>query len=75
MRHPGRSDGQDRVTIREVAAAAGVSTATVSRALSRPELVSPALADRVRSIASSLHYVPNASARAERWRLQTGSWP
>ena len=64
MRHPGRSDGQDRSTIRDVAVAAGVSTATVSRALSRPELVTQAPRRRVRAAATALHYVPNASARA-----------
>ncbi len=64
MRHPGRSDGKDPVTIREVAAAAGVSTATVSRALAHPDRVSAALVDRVRVAAGALRYVPNASARA-----------
>ena len=52
------------MTIRDVAVAAGVSTATVSRALSRPELVTQSLAERVRAAATALHYVPNASARA-----------
>lgn len=64
MRHPGRGDGQDRITIRDVAAAAGVSTATVSRALSRSEAVTRDLAERVRAAAAALRYVPNASARA-----------
>lgn len=64
MRHPGRSDGADRVTIEDVAAAAGVSTASVSRALARPDRVSAALAARVRAVATALRYVPNPAARA-----------
>ncbi|MGD7788682.1 LacI family DNA-binding transcriptional regulator [Propionibacteriaceae bacterium Y1700] len=55
-------------TIREVAAAAGVSTSTVSRAFSRPELLSAATVERVQREAERLAYVPNQSARA----LSTG---
>jgi len=47
MRHPGRSDGQDPVTIQDVARAAAVSTATVSRVLTGPARVRPGLAARV----------------------------
>jgi LacI family transcriptional regulator len=39
------------VTIREVAAAAGVSTATVSRVLSGNDRVDPELAARVQAVA------------------------
>jgi len=64
MRHPGRSDGADRVTIEDVAAAAGVSTASVSRALARPDRVSAALAARVRAVVGAMGYVPNPAARS-----------
>jgi LacI family transcriptional regulator len=54
------------VTIREVADAAGVSTATVSRALSGVQTVDPELAERVRRSAESLGYRANRVARALR---------
>ncbi|WP_028936348.1 LacI family DNA-binding transcriptional regulator [Pseudonocardia spinosispora] len=55
-----------RVTIAEVAARAGVSTATVSRALSGRGPVSPEVNDRVRTAASELGYQVNSIARALR---------
>jgi LacI family transcriptional regulator len=54
------------VTIREVADAAGVSTATVSRALSGVQTVDPELVARVRQSAESLGYRANRVARALR---------
>ena len=48
----------------DVARAANVSTASASRALARPELVSAALRARVEDAASHLGYVPNAAARS-----------
>ncbi|WP_249999187.1 LacI family DNA-binding transcriptional regulator [Actinoplanes sp. M2I2] len=51
------------VTIREVARVAGVSAATVTRALSTPDVVRPATRDRVREVAASLGYHPNRAAR------------
>ena len=51
------------VKIRDVAAAAGVSTATVSRVLSSPETVRPATREHVLDVMRSLHYQPNALAR------------
>lgn len=54
------------VTIREVADDAGVSTATVSRALSGVQTVDPVLAERVRRSAESLGYRANRVARALR---------
>jgi LacI family transcriptional regulator len=51
------------VTIVDVARAAGVSIATVSRALSHPERVRPERVERVRSAAASLGYVPHHAAR------------
>jgi DNA-binding LacI/PurR family transcriptional regulator len=51
------------VTIKDVARAAGVSPATVSRALSAPERVSPDARERVRRAVASLGYAPNRAAR------------
>ena len=52
-----------RATIKDVAALAGVSAATVSRALDdRPE-ISSETKERVRSACAQLGYVPNAAAR------------
>ena len=58
--------GRKTVTIREVANAAGVSTATVSRALSGVQTVDPDLAARVRAAAERLGYRANRVARALR---------
>jgi LacI family transcriptional regulator len=58
----------ETVTIREVAAAAQVSTATVSRVLSGVDTVDPALAARVEAAATRLGYRTNRVARALRRR-------
>ncbi|GAB3832098.1 LacI family DNA-binding transcriptional regulator [Kribbella italica] len=50
-------------TISDVAALAGVSTATVSRALNGKATVDPDLAARVRTAADELGYQPNGPAR------------
>lgn len=50
-------------TISDVAALAGVSTATVSRALNGKSTVDPALAARVLAAAQELGYQPNGPAR------------
>ncbi|MFI5695724.1 LacI family DNA-binding transcriptional regulator [Kribbella sp. NPDC051586] len=50
-------------TISDVAARAGVSTATVSRALNGKPTVDPELAERVRTAAAELGYQPNGPAR------------
>lgn len=55
-----------RVTINDVAARAGVSPATVSRALSGNRPMSPELAERVREAASELGYRVNLLGRALR---------
>ncbi|MBU2409074.1 MAG: LacI family transcriptional regulator, partial [Gammaproteobacteria bacterium] len=52
------------VGIRDVAKEAGVSTASISRALNSPESVSPALRLRVESAIAALGYIPDAAARA-----------
>jgi DNA-binding LacI/PurR family transcriptional regulator len=55
-------------TISDVAKAAKVSTATVSRAFSRPDMLKKDTVKQVRAIAAQLGYVPNPLARA----LSTG---
>ena len=50
--------------IEDVAHAAGVSTATVSRALNKPESVREPLRTRVLQAITTLGYVPHAGARA-----------
>jgi LacI family transcriptional regulator len=50
-------------TLADVAALAGVSKATASRALSRPELVLPETAGRVLAAAEHLGFVANRAAR------------
>ena len=49
--------------IREVAKRAGVSTATVSRVLSRPDVVSPDTRLRVLKAVERLGYAPNSVAK------------
>lgn len=71
--HDGRTHGHDpsrrgeedamAITLREVATRAGVSVATASRALHRPEMVQAATRDAVQRAAAELGYAPNRSAR------------
>jgi len=56
--------GRDAPSLADVARAAGVSTASASRALARPELVSETVLARVSAAASRMGYVANAAARA-----------
>ena len=51
------------VSIREVAAHAGVSVATVSNVLNRPDIVARATRDRVNASIRELGFVRNESAR------------
>ncbi len=53
-----------RITIQEVARLAGVSTATVSRVLSRPEVVRNQTREQVMMAITQLDYQPDAAARA-----------
>ena len=53
-------------TIREIAAAAGVSTATVSRVINGGVGVEPQLANRVQKVIDDLGYTPNLVARGLR---------
>lgn len=61
------------VTVRDVAREADVSLATVSRVLNGITTVDPVLAERVRSTAKRLGYVPNSIGRSLRLQ-QTNSW-
>ena len=71
-------------TVEDVALVAGVSTATVSRALNNPDAVRPELRARVQAAVDRLGYVAHAGARAlshsgaqaggsARWRVATSS--
>ncbi|WP_317205847.1 LacI family DNA-binding transcriptional regulator [Janthinobacterium sp.] len=60
----GKSRASGRSTLAEVAARAGVATMTASRAISQPDMVSPALRARVEQAVAELAYVPNRAARA-----------
>jgi LacI family transcriptional regulator len=51
-------------TLTDVATESGCSIATVSRAMSQPNLVQPETLRRVREVATRLGYVPNRKARA-----------
>jgi LacI family transcriptional regulator len=62
-RHRGRGDGSV-VTLADVAALAGVSPATATRALRGLAIVRPETRARVKAAASSLGYVPDLTARA-----------
>lgn len=56
--------GRKSTGLRQVAAIAGVSTATVSRVLNSPDSVSEGLRTRVLMVIDQLGWVPNAAARA-----------
>ena len=59
------SDGRVRgVGLRQVAKAAGVSTATVSRAINNPDSVSQDLRERIGAVIERLGWVPDGAARA-----------
>lgn len=54
------------MTSRDIASAAGVSQATVSNVLNRPDLVTAATTERVRAVMDALGFVVNDSARTLR---------
>lgn len=58
------ADSHVNVGLRDVARVAGVSTATVSRAINDPELVSEELRTRIDSVIRHLGWVPYGAARA-----------
>ena len=55
-------------SIKDVAKAAGVSTATVSRVLAHKDFIRPATRERVMRAVAELHYLPNPAARSLRAR-------
>jgi LacI family transcriptional regulator len=57
---------RSRTAAKDVAQLAGVSTATVSRALNTPDSVDPATLKRVRDAIRKLRYVPHGAARSLR---------
>jgi LacI family transcriptional regulator len=59
-------DGSSRSSAKDVARLAGVSTATVSRALNLPDRVDPATRVRVQAAVDKLRYVPHGVASALR---------
>ena len=59
-----RQRATGRVTLNDVAHAAGVSPITVSRALRGERAVAPDLVERVRAASDRLGYVPDPAARA-----------
>jgi LacI family transcriptional regulator len=61
---PASAAGLGPVSLADVAALAGVSAGTVSRVLSRPEMISEATRTRVLAAAERLGYVANGAARA-----------
>lgn len=65
---PGTKAKRRFVTIRDVARRAGVSTATVSRALADPDRVAEATRETVFSAIAETGFAPNASARSLRAR-------
>jgi len=61
---PARKTRMTSVTLRDVAKFAGVSSATVSRMMNAPELVSDELRARITAAINHLGWVPHAAARA-----------
>ncbi|MBB5215486.1 LacI family DNA-binding transcriptional regulator [Parapusillimonas granuli] len=57
---------RSRSSSKDVAQLAGVSTATVSRAMNNPDAVDPETLARVRAAADKLRYVPHGGARSLR---------
>ncbi len=63
--HRARSSrASGRITLSDVARAAGVSPMTVSRALRGERRVDPALVEKIRGVAGQMGYVPDPAARA-----------
>lgn len=63
QRHGRRQSPKNNVTIQDIAKRAGVSTATVSRALANPEQVSERFRQKVSEAVSETGYMPNKAAR------------
>lgn len=60
----GRGESSGPASLADVARLAGVSAGTVSRALSRPEMISDETRTRVLEAAAELNYVANGTARS-----------
>ncbi|MCV6593817.1 MAG: LacI family transcriptional regulator [Silicimonas sp.] len=60
----GLDETRKRANLRDVAAKAGVSVATVSRVLNAPEKVAPETRHRVETAIAELKFFPSAAARA-----------
>lgn len=60
----GREEWTNMVSMKDIAAACGVSVATVSKALNNQEDIGEETRQRVKKAAKELGYHPNASARA-----------
>ena len=56
----------DRISIRQIAEAAGVSVATVSRVINQNGRFSPETEKRVKDIIRKYHYIPDAAAKGLR---------
>lgn len=63
-----------RHTIRDVASAAGVSTATVSRVLNRSAPVAAETRERVEQVVAELHFVTSPGARSLRPNVRSMTW-
>ena len=61
-----KKDKENRLTMRDIAKAAGVSVATVSRALRSDLTVNPETANHITEIAKKLNYYPNFLAKSLR---------
>ncbi len=68
-----QSRAQDRVTILDVAAEAGVSRQTVSNAVNAPERLSPATLARVSAVIDRLGFRPSRAARILK-QERAGAW-
>jgi len=64
MTPPSSDSLPDRVSIKDIAQAAGVSHSTVSRALNDSPLVKQATRARIKALATEMGYIPNAVARS-----------
>ncbi len=67
-----RKNSQSRISIKDIARAAGVSHSTVSRALHDSPLISQATRHRIQALASEMGYIPDAIAQSLQTQ-QTGT--